>query len=373
MQVPFVDLQAQHAPMREELLDVIGRVIDSGSFSGGSFVDQFEREFASYCGTRHAVGVASGTDALWLAMKALGIGPGDEVITAAMGFIATVEAILMTGATPVLVDIDPVTYTLACGGLRQALSPRTRAIVPVHLFGQAADMDAILDFAAEHGLLVIEDAAQSHGAEYRGRRVGALGRAGCFSFYPGKNLGALGEGGAVVTDDDAMADAIRSLRDHGRIGRNEHGRIGWNSRMDGIQAAVLNLKLKNLDEKNELRRNIAARYRNAFQDVQDLTSPTTGENRTHVFHIFAIRYRERARLMEALERKKIGFGIHYPTPIHLQPACAPLGLTRGTYPVSEECADEFLSLPIYAELQFEQVEAVIQAVLEAAPAACVLS
>ena len=258
--IPFFDMKARHAPKREEYLRAIGEVIDTGAFAGGAFVERFEAEFAAYCGVDHAVGVGSGTEALWLAMVAMGIGPGDEVITVPMSFAATVEAICLVGAKPVFVDIDEQNYTMDPAALVDAITSRTKAIIPVHLFGQVADMSPILEIAERRGIRVIEDAAQAHGAEYKGRKAGSLGDAGCFSFYPSKNLGAFGEGGAVLTKDSAVAGKLKMLRNHGQSARNRHTLVGWNSRLDGIQAAVLSVKLPHLDRENHMRSERAAYY-----------------------------------------------------------------------------------------------------------------
>lgn len=365
MKVPLIDLQVHHAPIKDELCRAFEMLIDSGEFVGGALVAGFENDFATYCGTQHAVGVASGTDALRLTLAAMGVGPGDEVITVPMSFIATAEAISLTGAMPVFVDIDPATYTMDAGLLSKALSRKTKAIIPVQLFGQAADMDQILAFARTHGLRVIEDAAQSHGAEYGGHKVGSLGDAGCFSFYPAKNLGALGEAGAVVTDDDELAQKIRTLRDHGQSRKYHHKVVGCNARMDEIQGAALSIKLRHLDRCNSLRRSHAAAYRRLLSGLEDIVLPVTGPNRSHVFHVHAIRSADRAHLTRVLDESGIGYGIHYPTPIHLQPAYQFLGHQRGAFPVSERCAETFLSLPIFPELMTSQIETVVAAVIEA--------
>jgi dTDP-4-amino-4,6-dideoxygalactose transaminase len=365
MKVPFLDLTAHHAPRRGEFLEAIGRVLDASAFAGGSFVERFEAEFAAYCGTGHAVGVGSGTDALWLALAALGVGPGDEVVTVPMTFIATAEAISRTGARPVFVDIDEATYTMDPAALERALTPRTKAIVPVHLFGQMADMESILAVAGRRGIPVVEDAAQAHGAESRGRRAGSLGTAGCFSFYPGKNLGAFGEAGAVVTGDEALAGRIRVLRDHGQARKYHHAALGWNCRMDGIQAAVLEVKLRGLDADNERRRSHAARYSRALAEVPGLVLPRCAPGRVHVYHVYAVRVAVREALLRCLEAGGIGCGIHYPVPVHLQPAYADLGHRPGDFPVAERCAAQFVSLPMFPELTAAQLDAVIGAVGEA--------
>jgi len=365
MNVPLIDLYAHHAPLKRELAAAIDEVIKASAFAGGPFVSDFEKDFARYCGVDHAVGVGSGTDALWLALLALGIGPGDEVITVPMTFIATVEAISRTGATPVFVDIDETTYTLEPDALRSALTSRTKAILPVHLFGQMADMEPILSFARLHGLAVVEDAAQAHGALYGSSRAGSIGDAGCFSFYPGKNLGAFGEAGAVVTNDPELAAKMRVVLDHGQSRRYHHTEMGWNCRMDGIQAAVLKLKLRNLDINNEKRRSIAARYSQAFSGLPHLILPVTRSTGIPVFHHYVVRVPERMDFMAALLDKGIASGIHYPIPVHLQEAYSGLGLDAGSFPVSERCAEEFVSLPIFPELTDAQIDAVVTAVSEA--------
>ena len=363
--VPFLDLDAHHAPLRGEINRVIGEVIDCGAFAGGPFVAAFERDFAAFCGSPHAVGVGSGTEAIWLALLALGIGPGDEVITVPSTFMATAEAITYTGAKPTFVDIDERTYTMDPAGLGRALTNRTKAIIPVHLFGQAADMDPILEFAREHGLFVVEDAAQAHGAGYKGRGVGTLGDAGCFSFYPGKNLGAMGEAGALVTNDPGLCDKVRVLRDHGQVQKYRHAMVGWNCRMDGIQAAVLSVKLRHLEKGNRLRAAHAARYDQLLSGTEEIVVPAQAEYAKHVHHVYAIRVPERDEVMRRLAEKGIGCGVHYPVPIHLQDAYRGLGHERGDFPVAERCADEFVSLPMYPELTVTQLEAVARGVREA--------
>jgi dTDP-4-amino-4,6-dideoxygalactose transaminase len=364
METPYLDLVAHHTPIRGEISRVIEEVIDAGAFAGGSFVSGFETAFASYCGVDHCVGVGSGSDALWLALLSLGIGPGDEVITVPMTFIATVEAISRTGARPKFVDIDPVTYTMDPAGLERAVTRRTKAILPVHLFGQMADMDPILRFARERGIAVVEDAAQAHGAEYRGQRAGGLGAAGCFSFYPGKNLGALGEAGAVVTRDPELAARMRVLRDHGQNLKYHHSVLGWNCRMDGIQAAVLELKLRDLDRNNALRRRHAGYYAEALAYHSKLLLPVSHPRGIHVHHIHAVRVADRADFIAHLTLRGVGFGIHYPVPVHLQQAYSDLGLGPGSFPVAERCAHEFVSLPMYPELSAAQLDNVISAVAE---------
>jgi dTDP-4-amino-4,6-dideoxygalactose transaminase len=366
MKVPFLDMQASHAPHREEFLAAIAEVIDSGCFSGGPFVERFETDFARYCGTRHAIGLGSGTEALWLSLVAMGIGPGDEVVTVPMTFAATVEAICLAGATPVFVDIDERTYTMDPAVLEKVLTPRTKAVMPVHLFGQIAEMDPILEIAREFGLRVIEDAAQAHGADHRGRKAGALGHAGCFSFYPAKNLGAFGQGGAVTTADDTLARKLRLLRNHGQYSKNRHTIVGWNSRLDSIQAAVLGIKLKHLDEDNRKRREHAAFYHRELSNLPNLVTPSRKYERQHVYQIYPVQAYKRTELVRIFEKRQIGFGFHYPVPIHQQAAYLRLGYKTGDFPVSEQCAERFISLPMYPGLTPAQLAYVTDAVKESA-------
>jgi dTDP-4-amino-4,6-dideoxygalactose transaminase len=365
MKVPFLDLKAQHAPLRDAIDTAIGEVIDEAAFAGGPFVVRFEEDFAAFCCCPHAIGVGSGTEALWFSLLALGVGPGDEVITVPNSFMATAEAITYCGATPVFVDVDESTYTMDPGALAKALTIKTKAIIPVHLFGQPADMDPILQFAREHGLSVVEDACQAHGAEYKGRRVGTLGDAGCFSFYPGKNLGAFGEAGAIVTMNAELQEKIRTLRDHGQVRKYHHTMIGWNGRMDGIQAAVLGIKLQHLENGNQLRRSHAAAYNHALNDIQEVATPAELANVRHVYHIYAIRVQERDEVMRLLGEKGVGSGVHYPVPIHLQEAYRGLGYQQGAFPVTERAAIEMISLPMFPELSPDQLERVSQSVKEA--------
>ncbi|MCX6967714.1 MAG: DegT/DnrJ/EryC1/StrS family aminotransferase [Verrucomicrobia bacterium] len=365
MNVPFLDLNAQHAPLRQEFHAAIEGVIDRCVFAGGPVVEEFEEEFAVFCRCRHAIGVGSGTEALWLSLLALGIGPGDEVITVPNSFMATAEAITYCGARPVFVDVDEHTYTMDPKALAKAVTSNTKAVIPVHLFGQMADMKPIQAVANEFGLKIIEDACQAHGAEYTGQRAGSIGDTGCFSFYPGKNLGAFGEAGAVVTNNSELYDKIRILRDHGQDRRYYHSQVGWNCRMDGIQAAVLRIKLPNLETGNQLRRAHAAHYNQALCDIREITIPTTAFYAEHVFHIYAIRVRERDRIMRHLASRGIGCAVHYPVTIHLQEAYRSLGYAAGAFHVAERCAAEFISLPMYPELKPEQVEQVTEVLREA--------
>jgi dTDP-4-amino-4,6-dideoxygalactose transaminase len=363
--VPFLDLKSHHAPLRGEFIDAIQEVIDAAAFAGGPFVAQFEAEFASYCDSPHAIGVGSGTEALWLTLLAFGIGPGDEVITVPNTFIATAEAITYSGARPVFVDVNEHTYTMDPGLLEKAITARTKAIIPVHLFGQPADMDPILELAREHGLFLIEDACQAHAAEYRGRKVGSLGDAGCFSFYPGKNLGAFGEAGAVVTNNAKVEEKIRVLRDHGQSRKYHHMMVGWNCRMDGIQAAVLRIKLRHLERANQLRRSHAARYDRAFQATPEIVAPVQVADVRHVYHIYAIRVQNRDEIIRFLAEKGIECGVHYPVPIHLQEAYRNIGYRPGAFPIAERCAREFVSLPIFPELSAAEVKMIAAGVKEA--------
>jgi dTDP-4-amino-4,6-dideoxygalactose transaminase len=362
MTVPFLNLRAQHDPIRNELLAAFADVLDRSAFAGGPFVAKFEEEFAAFCGTKHAIGVGNGTDALWLALLALGVGPGDEVITVPMTFMATAEAISFVGAKPVFVDIDARTYNMDPAQLEGAITPRTRAIIPVHLFGQVADMDAILEIAGRHGLPVIEDACQAHGADYKGRRAGSMGAAGCFSFYPGKNLGAFGEAGAVVTNDEELFRKIQTLRDHGQHTKYYHSMIGWNARMDGIQAAVLSVKLRRLDHYNARRRAHAREYNALLSGTEAIITPQENSCGSHVYHVYAVRVKQRDAVLKQMGEAGIACGIHYPIPVHLQEAYAGLGYGPCSFPVSEQCAREFLSLPMFPELTQAQVQAVAEEV-----------
>jgi dTDP-4-amino-4,6-dideoxygalactose transaminase len=359
MKVPFLDLKAQYESIKDEIDTAIGQVVEKTAFAGGPFVKKFEKEFADYCGCKHAMGVSSGTSAIWLALIGLGVGEGDEVITVPNTFIATAEAISMCGAKPVFVDIDEQTYNMNPDLLEKAITPRTKAVIPVHLYGQMADMDPVMEIARKHGLFVIEDACQAHGAEYKGRRAGSIGDAGCFSFYPGKNLGAYGEAGAVVTNNLELVGKINSVKDHGQAKKYYHNMIGWNARMDGIQGAVLSIKLKYLDKWNDARRNNAKLYTDLLSDFDGTVTPYVADYSKHVFHIYAIRVQNCNGLMSALSEKEIQFGIHYPVPIHLQDAYGFLGLKKGSFPAAENSVNGLLSLPMFPELAKEQIEYVV--------------
>jgi dTDP-4-amino-4,6-dideoxygalactose transaminase len=359
--VPFVDLGAQFSMLADELRSAVLRVLESLDYVQGAEVAAFEEEFAAACGTSHAIAVSTGTAALHLALAALGVGPADEVITVSHTFIATAEAISACGATPVFIDIDPTTYIMDPSLLEAAITPRTKAIIPVHLYGQVADMDAILAIANRHGLPVLEDACQAHRASYKGRWAGSLGVAGCFSFYPSKNLGAIGEGGAVVTTDAALAARMRMLRDHGQSSRYYHDVVGFNYRMASIQAAALRVKLPHLDRWNAARRAHAERYGRLLAKLP-VTTPETLPEGDPVYHLYVIRVSDRDDLRRHLTTNGIGSGIHYPVPIHQQRAYATNGATTGVLPATEMVARQILSLPMYAELTDTQIEIVSESI-----------
>jgi len=362
--IPFVDLKTQYAGIKIEVNAAIQGVLDSCQFTLGSEVVEFEKEFAAYCGSPFGMGVNTGTSALHLALLAADIGPGDEVITVPFTFVASVAAIYYTGATPVFVDIDPRTFTMDPARLEAAITPRTRAILPVHLYGQMADMDPIIAVARKHGLVIVEDACQAHGAEYRGRRAGSMGDMGCFSFYPGKNLGAYGEGGMVVTGNAEYARKIRMLRDWGAEQKYQHVLKGYNYRLEGIQGAVLRVKLRYLEAWTEARRAAGRRYDRLFAGSPVPTPEAMAHNR-HVYHIYAIRTSRRQDVQASLLADGVQTGIHYPIPVHLLPAYADLGYKAGQFPHSERAANEVLSLPMYPELTAAMQEKVAAAVRKA--------
>jgi len=362
--IPFLDLKAQYRSIKPDILASIERTLDSTQFVLGDEVRLFEEEFAAYCASTNGVGVNNGTSAIQLALLAAGIGPGDEVITVAHTFVATVAAILYTGAQPVLVDIDPDSYTMDPAQLRGAITSRTKAILPVHLYGQPADMDPILAIAREHGLIVLEDAAQAHGGEYKGKRCGSLGDMAAFSFYPGKNLGAYGEGGMVVTGRADFAKTVRMLRDWGQEKKYHHVLRGFNARLEGIQGAVLRVKLRHLEKWTELRRERARQYRQLLTGLPRVILPKEYPDRRHVFHVYVVRVDDREQFMKFLLERGVQTAIHYPYPVHTLPAYADLGFGPGDFPVAERVASEVVSLPMYPELGADQVEKVAEVVRE---------
>lgn len=367
--VPFVDLKTQYAHIADEVNKGVLDVLGACDFILGAKVKAFEKDFALYCGASYAVGVSSGTDAIHLALRALGIGEGDEVITQANTFIATVLAISYTGAKPVLVDVDEKTFNIDPEKLRKAITKKTKAIVPVHLYGRPAPMDEIAAVAREHKLFIVEDACQAHGAQYYGkkgvRKTGTLGDIAAFSFYPGKNLGAYGDGGAVTTNSPELHEKLRMLRDYGQSVKYHHRIKGFNSRLDTVQAAVLGVKLRHLDRWNALRADHACTYNELLTGVSEIKLPELVSDRGgHVYHLYVIRAEERVGLMDFLGSRSISAGIHYPVPNHLQEAFKDLGCTKGTFPVSERLADEVLSLPMFPELKYEQIKHVAGAIKE---------
>jgi dTDP-4-amino-4,6-dideoxygalactose transaminase len=357
--VPFLDLKAQYAGIRDEILQALQEVADGTTYVLGPRVAGFEEAFASYVGASHCVGVNSGTSALHLALICAGVRTGDEVITVPMTFVATSWAISYLGATPVFVDVDPATYTMDVRQVERRITDRTRAILPVHLYGQSSDMEPLLEIGRRHGIPVIEDAAQAHGARYRGRAAGTLGLCGCFSFYPGKNLGACGEAGAVVTDDDDVAARLRTLRDHAQGRRYHHGEVGFNYRMEALQGAVLGVKLKYLEGWTEARRRLARRYRAGLAGLP-LVLPDEAADRRHVWHLFVALHPRRDGIRQVLEDRGVQTGLHYPIPVHLQGAYEHLGHRAGDFPVSERVARECFSLPIFPEMTDRQQDRVIE-------------
>lgn len=357
MNIPLVDLKAQYRSIQTDIDAAIARVLESTAFIMGKEVAEFEAEYADYCGAKHAIGVANGTDAILIALQALGIGRGDEVITTPHTFIATVEPIIQLGARPIFVDIDPHTYNLDPERLEAAITEKTKAIMPVHLYGQPANMTAIQEIAQRYNLAIIEDAAQAHGAYYANRKVGSWGTMTGFSFYPGKNLGAYGDAGAIITHDDEFASRLRLLREHGSKTKYEHMIIGMNSRLDSLQAAILRVKLRYLEAWTEARRERAARYKALLATIPGLILPTEDPQARHVYHLYVVQVPvDRDALLHALHARGIGVGIHYPTPLHLQPALANYGWKRGDYPIAETVAARIISLPLYPELRDDQMQ-----------------
>jgi len=359
--VPFVDLRAQHAPLQDAIENAFHELIARGDFIMGAAVERFEGEYAAYIGSRHAIGVGTGLSAIELALRAFDVGPGDEVITPANTFIATVLAIMAVGARPVFVDMDAATYGIDAGAIGAAVTPRTKAIVPVHLYGQPVDVDAVLAVARRHHLIVIEDAAQAHGARYKGQRAGSMGHAAAFSFYPSKNLGALGDGGMITTSDDRAAGKLRLLHNYGQRVKYHHAIAGTNSRLDTLQAAVLSIKLPHLDGWNAARRRHADAY--AARLGGHVKTPSASPDVEHIYHLYVIETPDRSALERRLKARQIQTGIHYPVPAHLQEACAPLGYKAGDFPATEAAAPRLLSLPMFAELTDEQIDFVADAVI----------
>jgi len=357
--IPFVDLKAQYNSIKEEIDEAIQNVLNNTSFIMGEELKKFEEEFAQFCDVKCAIGVANGSDALVLALRACGIGEGDEVITVPHTFISTAEAISNVGGKVVFVDIDPKTYTIDVSKIEEKINKKTKAIIPVHLYGQPANMEPIVELAKKYNLKIIEDAAQAHGAEYKSKKVGSIGDVGCFSFYPGKNLGAYGDAGMVVTNNGGVAEKIKLLRNHGRITKKyEHEIEGYSSRLDNLQAAILRVKLRHLNKWNESRRENARKYNELLSNINGIITPHEVEYAKHVYHLYVIRIEKEGRdkLKEELKSKGVTTGIHYPIPLHLQPAYNYLGYKRGDFSVTEEASQEILSLPMFAELADEQIE-----------------
>ncbi len=363
--IPLMDLKAQTAPLKEQILAKFSKALDDNAFCLGPEVEAFEREFAAYCGlaSGHGVGMNSGTSALHLALLALGVGPGDDVVTTPFTFVATSWAISYCGARPVFADIVPGTFTLDAAAAEKAITPKTKAILGVHLYGQPMDLEPLLDLAKRKGLPLVEDAAQAHGATYKGQRIGSFGEIAAFSFYPSKNLGACGEAGIAVTKDASLAQKMRALREHGSVKRYYHETIGYNYRMEGLQGAALRVKLPHLDGWNAARQKLAAFYNSALENGP-VKTPQLGTNRTHVYHLYVVRHPKRDALAEFLKTRGIGSGMHYPLPLHLQNAYAHLGLKEGAFPHSEQAARECLSLPLFPELPETSAAKVAEAVME---------
>ncbi len=360
MGVPFVDLSFQYQEIQEEVFSGFRKVSERGAFILGQEEKDFEAEFARFCQSQYGVGVNSGTDALYLALSALDIGPGDEVILPTHTFIATALCISYTGATPVFVDSEESTFNIDPRSFERAITDKTKAILPVHIYGQPANMEKIVSIAHQHGICVIEDAAQAHGAFYKGKRVGALGDIACFSFYPTKNLGAFGDGGMVITSKKDVYEKVMMLRDYGRKGRYEHIVKGYNTRLDTLQAVVLSAKLKRLDQWNQMRQQVAAWYQEELNGVSGLRLPQAENDRTHVYHLYVVRVSDRDRVLENLNEQKVGSLIHYPIPVHLQPAYQDAGHVKGDFPIAEKIASEIISLPMFPHMSREQVKAVAE-------------
>ena len=364
MRIPFLDLKVQYKQIEQEVLPMVSEAMANGAFIGGPQVTGFEAEFAEFCESKFCVGVGSGTDALRFALMAVGVGPGDEVITVPNTFIATTEAISQVGATPVFVDIYPKTCNIDVFRIKESITEKTKAIVPVHLYGQPADMDPMIEIARKHNIAIIEDACQAHGALYKNRKAGSMGTAGCFSFYPGKNLGAFGEAGAVVTRDEKIAQKIRIIRDHGQQKKYLHEMEGYNGRLDAIQAGVLRIKLKRLSDWNQARRENAAYYNELLSNISGITIPVEADFAGSVYHLYVILVDQRDDLQKFLSDRGIATGLHYPLPLHLQKAYTHLGYKQGAFPATEMVAEHLLSLPMYPELTQEQIKYVAQSIKE---------
>ena len=362
MDIPLVDLKAQYTLIRDEVRDSIERVLNECNFILGDEVRSFEREFAKFCGTEFGIGVGSGTDAIHLAIRAIGLGPGDEALIPANTFIATALGVTYSGATPVPVDVDPATFLMDVPKIESAITPRTRAIVPVHLYGRMMELDPVIEIARRYNLLLVEDAAQAHGAEIKGRKAGSVGVAGCFSFYPGKNLGAYGDAGMVVTNDEDLKTRLEALRNYGSTQKYYHPMLGYNSRLDTIQAAILRTKLRRLDSFNAARFEVAQKYNSALQGIGDLVLPQIPSGKSHVFHLYVARTGRRDALLQYLQSRGIGVVIHYPKPIHLHGAYKHLGYEAGSFPVAEQLSNQVISFPIFPEITDEQIAFVAEAV-----------
>jgi dTDP-4-amino-4,6-dideoxygalactose transaminase len=364
MKINFVDLKRQYLSIKDEVDPAIQGVIDSTQFILGENVRKFEEEFTSYCGVKHAIGVASGTDALMLSLEALGLKKDDEVISVPNTFVATIDSIVHNDATPKFVEIDPKTFNIDVSKIEEKITKKTKAIVPVDLFGQAVDMNPVIEIAERYNLKVLEDACQAHGAKFGGRRTGSLGDAACFSFYPGKNLGAYGDGGMVVTNNDELAEKIRVLRDYGQKVKYHHSLIGYNSRLDGIQAAILRIKLRYLDKWNRMRNDNAKKYEKTLKDVKEISTPYNPGCPAHVFHLYVIRCPRRDELQKWLGARDISTGMHYPIPVHLQESYKWLGHKAGDFPITEKYAEEILSLPMFPELKDEEITYICDSIKE---------
>jgi dTDP-4-amino-4,6-dideoxygalactose transaminase len=360
MKIPFLDLKIQNSSLKSEILPLWEEALDSAGFIGGKHVDSLETEFAVACSVKHSVLVNSGTDALRFIFIALGLEEGDEVITVPNTFIATTESITQAGGKTVFVDIDPETYNMDAKNIEAAITPKTKGIVPVHLYGQPADMDSIMSIAKKHGLWVVEDACQAHFAEYKNRKVGSIGVAGAFSFYPGKNMGACGEGGAITTNDSKIAQCIRMIRDHGQAKKYYHDVEGYNGRCDALQAAALRVKLKHLPKWNESRRKNASKYSALLQGIDQIKLPVINEDCLPVHHLFVILVDKRDQIKEELEKVGVSTALHYPVPLHLQKAYSYLGIEEGRFPITEDCSKKLLSLPMFPELSEDEITYVVE-------------